>query len=42
VNEILKAVKDAIIGDVMSHLQGEMPDKITDLEESHFELTKIV
>ena len=33
VNELLKAVKDVMIGDVMCHMQGDMQDKIIDLEE---------
>ena len=33
VNELLKAVKDVMIEDVMSYMQGDMQDKIVDLEE---------
>jgi len=33
VNELLKAVKDDMIKDVMVHMQGDMHDKINDLEE---------
>ncbi|WP_373482800.1 TetR/AcrR family transcriptional regulator [Acetobacterium sp.] len=33
VNELLKAVKDVMIEDVMCHMQGEMLGKVIDLEE---------
>jgi AcrR family transcriptional regulator len=33
VNDLLKAVKDVMIEDVMFHMQGDMKDKIIDLNE---------